>query len=83
MVERKCKAYACKIQECLDKNQFDEKKCKDEVKDWRECIHFYLSNPPNNEMPQPLKPVNIADEEVTLQDMGLSEEQAKLLFGVK
>lgn len=40
-VESRCKSYACKIQDCLAKNQYDESKCKIEILTYRNCVNYY------------------------------------------
>jgi hypothetical protein len=32
-----CKKYACAIQDCLNKNKFNQEKCEDAIEAMREC----------------------------------------------
>lgn len=36
--ENVCHTYACAIQECLRRKNYDEKKCRKEIERWRQCV---------------------------------------------
>lgn len=36
--EKACQTYACAIQECLKRRDYDEKKCRKEIERWRACL---------------------------------------------
>lgn len=36
--ENVCHTYACAIQQCLKRNNYDEKKCKKTIERWRQCL---------------------------------------------
>lgn len=44
--ENVCHTYACAIQQCLKRNNYDEKKCKKAIDQWRQCLK--LVNPPDS-----------------------------------
>lgn len=36
--KRECKTLACAIQTCLERKNYDEKKCKSEIAEWQRCF---------------------------------------------
>lgn len=36
--ENVCHPYACAIQSCLKRKNYDEKKCREEIEKWKECL---------------------------------------------
>lgn len=36
--ENICHTYACAIQQCLKRKQYDEKKCRKEIERWKKCL---------------------------------------------
>lgn len=36
--ENVCHSYACAIQSCLKRMNYDEKKCGEEIEKWKECL---------------------------------------------
>lgn len=37
--ENICHPYACAIQKCLKRNNYNEKRCKEVIQQWRECLN--------------------------------------------
>lgn len=36
--ENVCHSYACAIQTCLKRHNYNEKKCEKAIEDWRRCL---------------------------------------------
>lgn len=36
--EKACRPYACAIQKCLSANNYDEKRCKAAIAQWKQCL---------------------------------------------
>lgn len=36
--ENVCHAYACAIQDCLRRRNYNEKKCRKEIARWKQCL---------------------------------------------
>ena len=40
----KCRTLACDIQYCLSKNNYNEKRCKNIINEWKECCNEWEKN---------------------------------------